>query len=243
MKRIVFPFLGVIMLVFSGCMKKGDNIECYQDVPIPAIVDFDFSSFQPLLITPFSRDFIAPELADKIFTEINEGDALIVYFCIDYNQQPYADYYMVYNLQYVILEKSWPYATAGGESTTDDFNYPVEGLDIIGLERDVMFFAFYHKAHQEQKFTYEMTYDRANTAEIPILYIRAKKSGENLSGNINVGYPYAFNMYSFFNEFKDSENWIRFEIHYKTGVDDDGNDIYERYSHPSMGFTMNFKVE
>jgi len=243
MKRIGFSILGMFMLVFPGCIKTGDNIECFEFQPAIAGFAYDLSVFQPTIIIQ-KNEYIAPDLSDKIFLEIEEGDALITSFCIDYDQQPYANHYMVSGLQYVKLEKGLPRPTTGGESMAKDFDLPVESVEIIGMSRYVMFFYFTHKAAADQKFAYEMTYDRGNTADIPALYIRAKKRGEISSGETkSVGYFYASDMYDFFSDLKNSDNKVSFEIQYKTGVDEEGNDKYEKYYHPNMGSVVEGFVE
>ena len=91
MKKIIFPFLAVCILVLSSCMKKGENIESYGDEPaIVGLTDL----FKPLLITRWGT-FVAPELQDKIWIDVMEGDLLWTYFKINYDQQPSKDYTIV----------------------------------------------------------------------------------------------------------------------------------------------------
>jgi len=239
MKKIVSPLVGILMFGLSGCIKPGNNVECLD--LMPAIAGFSFDAFQPTL-TIQGLNYIAPDLMSDFFTVVNEGDVLIVSFCIDYSQQPYECCYMVSDLIYDKIDKEWPSSTTGGESVTGDFNLPIESITLYGLEQNIMFFIFSHRAPRDQKISYEMTYDRDKT-ENPVLYIRAKKIGDSSSSETDIRNICAFDMYSFFSYFKDSSNKVSFEIQFKTGVDEDGKDKYERYSHPSMGYIIEIPFE
>ena len=234
MKRIVFPFLSAAMLLFSGCMDTGGNSQCFEYQPL--IVGFSYEMFQPTII--FGKNqYIAPDLQDKFFSEIDEGDALIANFCIDYDQQPYAGYTTVYNLQYAKVETAWPQATTGGESNAGDFNYPIENVEILGINNYVLFLGLIHQAPTDQKFTYEMTYDRSynseDAAETPAVYIRAKNVNDSSSSKTDLYVFYSFNLSSFLWYHKGSDNKVVFRIFYKTGVDDEGNDEYKEYLLPN----------
>ena len=124
MKKIIFPFLGICMFVLSGCFKTGPNVNYYSEEP--AIVGLS-DSFQPTLITQFGT-FIAPDLQSKIFSDVMEGDALLTQFSVNLDQQPYT----ASDLEYFKIEKEYPRATTGGESSSDDYNFPIENMGLYG---------------------------------------------------------------------------------------------------------------
>ena len=226
MKRIIFPFLGMFMLMLSSCLKKGDNFQSFGEEP--AIVEFSLDLFQPVLSSRWGI-LVAPELQDKFYTELYEGDVLWTWFTINYDQQPSTEYTVASNVSYFKFEKGWSQATTNGESTTGDFDLPIEDMGVYNLFKNVMFLEFIHKAPKDQKFTYEMTYHPEKTGEISVVYIRAKKVGQSSENETTVGYLYTFNMYSFFMQHKTSDNMVKFMIKFKTGEDDEGNDQYRDY--------------
>ena len=231
MKKLVFPFLGILMLGLSGCMdKSGENIECFQDMLIPTIVEFGFTG-KPEIITPLGR-FVAPELQNALFTEIDDGDALLTYFCINYDQQISTDYTMASNLQWVKIKKISPYATYGGESLADDFITPIEELAVYSViqynnYQIVMFLTFAHRAASDQEFDYQMTYDPNNNSNR--LYIRAKKRNQSTKTDTNIVFLCAFDMTSYLMTLRGSEKEISFNLYYKTG-EEDGDDVYKEWS-------------
>jgi len=243
MKRIIFPFLGMFMLVLSSCIKTGDSYQTFQEVP--AIVGLS-NTFQPLLITQWET-FIAPDLQDKIFNEIMEGDLLLIWFTVNYNKQPSAaEHVVVSDLQYIKIGRGSPYATPGGESMTGDYNTPIEEMYMFNRFNkvgDYLLFVFGHTALIDQKFTYEMTYDPDNQNDIKVLYLRAKKVGEGSKTESSFLYPFAFNMSYFFNENKGANNMVKISFKFK-GVDSEGNHKDKDYFDPYDGRSIfEFPVE
>ena len=218
MKKFVFLFCGLLMLGLSSCIKPGKNIQEFKN--IPAIVDFPFDLFQYALKTPYGPIY-ASELQNA--DDLSEGDALMVSFSVNYDQQNMEKYTMATDLEYIKLGLGNATATVEGESMSDDFNLPIETFGIYNNVEYYFFFGFSHKNLSEgDKLLYEMTYNREKTEETPELIVRAKKSSEGSKYA-----AYVFNLISFYFDNKDSDNKLKFSIKYKTGVDEEGKDTFE----------------
>jgi len=215
--------------------KWGDIIQWFSD--IPAIVDYDNEVSLPIIKTAYGV-LIAPELQNSISSEqLLKGSTILTSFTVNFSQQLTAKYPTATEMEWLKVDVGFPSATIGGESETGDFNIPIENMVVIGLVDYFLFFAFQHTAPKDQKFIYEMTYEP--NENIPVLLIRAKK--DITEGSVAVGtvnYPYAFNMFDFFMSHKDSENMVRFNIMYKTGVNNLGNEIFKPYG--DRGFIVSF---
>jgi len=228
MKRIVFPFLGMFMLWMTGCIKPGENILC-TNYPMPAIVEFSNELLQPIFTTQGNK-FFAQELL--VNPELMEGNALLISFCVNYDQQPSQNYTTVHDLLWMPVVWGYMQATDEGKSVTGDFNLPIAELAIVGVIRDNWFFIFTHKNPSKEGFIYEMTYD----INVPIIYCRAKNADQSSDKETKYGY-YTFNMYSFFMTHKGADNKVRFKIQYKIGEDEEGNDLYNDFV-DSFGYSI-----
>lgn len=229
MKKLVLPFLCVLMLCLSSCMKTGDNISNYQD--IPAIVGISHETFQPTIITSVGT-FLAPELSNYLYTDLYEGDAIwIYYFSINFNQPAISGEYIADNIRMDKVDEGWVQ-----ESISDGFDVPIQNFWVADLVGNVMFCVFEHTAPADKKFKYEMTYESNETSELE-LCIGAKNDDTESSG---IAGTFAFNMSYFFMTNKNADNVVKFKIKYKTGVDDAGNDQYTYYA---SGNTFEVKVE
>jgi len=233
MKKLVFAFLGVLMLGLPSCMKTGDNISNYQD--IPAIVGISYETFQPTIITS-GGTFLAPELSNYLYTELFEGDAIwIYYFSINYDQPTTTGEYIAYDLQFFTVETGWAQSGMSGE-----YDVPITNMGVADLVGNVMFCVFEHKAPTDQKFRYELTYETNEASELE-LCIRAEYADTESTGTATtVNYPFAFNMYYVFIQYKGADNIVKFKMKYKTGVDDEGNDEYTYYA---SGVLFEVKIE
>ncbi len=217
--------LSLFALIFgaTSCMKKGENISSH--LYIPAIVEYSFLQ-QPLLKTSLGT-VLAPELSDDL---LKPSELLVTNFSVNYDNQPSSEYTTISNVQYVKVESSYPAATPGGESTTEDYTVPIEDMLYRDPVVNILFFGFIHTAPGDQKFVYEMTYDSEDTSDTPTLYIRAKKDGEGTETKGAYLYFYAFDMTSYFSSHKTDATEIKFNIKYKTGVDDEGKDVYKSWT-------------
>lgn len=229
MKKIVFPFMSIIMLGLSGCFNGGDNISTF---PVaPAIVDFYSAILQPKIITYYGT-FFAPELQKAMFTDLDDGDAIYTYFSVNYDQQPSsAEHYTVSEMQWIKVGRAYPAATPGGESTDDDFDVSIKDMKCAWMYDNIVFFEFEHTAPIDQKFTYEMTYDSDDPS---VVYFRAKKNGTGTQTTSTLIYPYTFDM-RFFP--KDADNKLNFYIKYQV-VDEEGNVEYKDWSDKPFEVTV-----
>ena len=235
MKKIVFPFLGIVMLGLSSCMKPGDNIICYTDLGMPAIVGDAFIQIPPvpIIFTPSEKPggepVVVPELMDKLFDEFWGGEAIWSYFCINYDQPSSYDYPTAYDFQYSKIEMGSPQGTTGGASSSNDYNFPIDEIELQGFIKNVIFILFVHKAPIDQKFIYEMTFDKdVNQDDTKMLTLRAKKNGVGTKEEKKIGYMYAINLsnLSYYNNGKT----LKASFQYKTGVDEDGKDVYKLFT-------------
>ena len=223
MKRIVFSFLSMVILWLSGCMKPIDDIQYYEY--IPAFVEIDFS-YGIKLNTPIGS-IVSGELQKN--TDLWDGDAILAFFTVNYDQQESTEYIVAYDIGYVIVETGIAVGITEEDSNFDDNDFPIENMGVFPpLFENILFLGFGHKAPGDQKFNYLMTFDRDVKSGTQVLKIRAKKMGEGKENEKNFLYPYAFNLRSFFNN-SDEKNPLRFSIQYKTGVDKDGNDEFKTY--------------
>ena len=149
-------------------------------------------------------------------TDLDWGDAVIIFFTVNYDQQSSTEYTQAYNVEYVKASSGIAAATPEGVSITGDFDLPIELMGIYGGLNNYLFFGFSHKGTTDTDcFVYEMTYD----INEPVLYVRAKKTESGVKNGL-----FACYMGSFYSDLKDAET---FTIQFKTGVDDEGNDVYK----------------
>jgi hypothetical protein len=215
MKKIIFLFCGLLMFGLSSCIKPGENT---QDIKAYGIFDNDI--FIRIIRTSSIGPIYAAEL--QSVTDLEIGDAVFVSFRINFDQQTSNDYWVVSDLQYEKLNLERAIPTTGGESTTGDFDLPIETLRIFDNVGYYFFFGFNHKGIGEgDKFLYEMTYNGEKTEDTPELIIRARKSSEGSKYS-----ECAFNLSYFLWDNRGSDNTVKFSIKYKAGVDNDGKDDY-----------------
>ena len=234
MKRIVFPFLGILMLGLFSCMDTGgDNISSYSFVP--AIVEeFDFNTFQPALFTPLGK-IIVPDLHNAQNPTLYEGDAVLANFNINQDQQLSNEYTIASDVQCIKINQVRAYSTSGGESESDNFNFKINGINtgivfFCDNYRAFIFIEFTHEAPSDQEFDYEMTYDPYENTNIA--YIRAKKNGQGTKNNSAlINYLYAFNITDYLIKLRGSEKRVTFKLKYKIG-EEEGKDVYGEYDKP-----------
>ena len=218
MKKIIFSFLGILMLGMSGCLKPGENV---QTLYLPGIIVFDFTTFQLMLATSAGL-FFAPDL--QHYSDITEGDIVLVEFDIDHNNQPYSDYFVASDLR--ILEKinmTMPWKSTEGGS--DDFDLPILFVNtdwsdaVVYNGMVIFFFIFNHNIASDQEIDYQMTYAVDESEMVPTAYIRAKKVGQIIESDQIVERIQAFNMTNLLSEMKSYEKTY-FNIMYNKGGED-----------------------
>ena len=231
MKKIVFPFLGILMLGSSGCLDKGgDHAESYSN--IPAVVQYDYTTRQPSLITSMGK-VIVPELQKVLYSELDEDDAVLADFKIYDNLQTSTEYTIASDVKWIKISQVKPYSSSGGKSVSGNFNFKIEEMNVIDMifydsYKTVMFMVFTHIAPGDQRFDYEMTYDPDENSDI--VYIRAKERGQGKDQDTYVNYIYAFDMRDYLMTLKGSgSDKIEFNLQYKIG-EEDGNDVFGEWS-------------
>ncbi len=170
---------------------------------------------------------LAPELNGKSFFD---DDLLWTNFEVNHDNQPYSDATTVSNLVYMQVYSSYIRTVPGG-IVTDEYTAPIDHMypaPALKAVRKILFCSFGHVAPADQTYAYEMFYDPEETADTPTLYVRAKKSNSSTGSNINLKTCWAFEMTTFATRYKDpSSNIVQLNIKYRTGVDDEGKDIYK----------------
>ena len=234
MRKKVFFFVGILIFGLSACFKPGENIRSFPEEV--AIVGFNYELFppQPTLII-FGMELIAPELLN--FEGIYDGDAVVVSFDINYDNQPMIGHTIVTNLQIISrLNMSWAMPTS---YVTGDFNDVIENMGIFdvieyGYENSniVFFVNFLHTASPDLHFEYEMTFDMDGEDELAPVYIRAKISGESTLPPVQTIVRYAFDMSNFIIQLKYSTK-RGFHIRFYVG-DEDGEEKFVEMDRPIL---------
>ena len=227
MKKLVFSFLGIFILGLSGCKRdKGDTYDYYPPY-MPAIVGYNFDLSSPTLITS-QGTFIAPQLGSVFYYQLFTGDALLVDIVVNRDQQPSEEYTVVWDLTYSIVMNETPQATDGGVSAADDFDAPIDDMSAYDMVKNVAFLFFFHTAPGFQQYFYEMTYDPEQAAndDVPVVYFRAKKDGEDKNETVSFRRICAFDMDDFIKTYKKSENELKIHVKFKIG-EEDGKEIFK----------------
>ena len=195
---------------------------------IPAVVGFDYSANQPILITP-TEIFIAPELQDYFaYSILVEGEAIFAYFDVEKDQDISEGYRTISNFFYLKTGITKP--IDGAEIDKEDF-IPIEemyALAFVIYDRIFFLYAAFDQTAYYRDYIFEMTYDGSLSDGIPTFSIRGKRDGEAYNTIAAYRTPYVFDMYNYMiNLEKDSENKVKINLRYKTGVDDEGNEVWK----------------
>ncbi len=235
MKKIVFPFLCILMFTLSSCKNKGDDIQSYSWVP--AIVGFDSEvTQQPTLTTPYGT-YVVPELQSVFLYYLNVGDAVITTYTINYDRQSSEEYTVAEVLDWIKINKDVLQGTLGGESNAGDFDAPILSVQPYVRLGDVLFIFFNHSAPANQPFLYEMTYDYNEKSDIPTMYFRAKEIELDNSPKYTYPNAAAFELGAFLRAHADSESKARINIKFKTGEEDE-KDVYSEYVNNPVTFDL-----
>lgn len=228
MNKICFLLLCIVSLCLSSCMKSG-NVQHYYDVP--AVVKMEPTIGQPVLITT-KEVFVAPELREYFqYAILQEGEAVLAAFSLDPDQEPIQGYRTV--LEFDCFQVG---ITAVAEEKDVDKTafLPIQKIEpfalIVHEKILVMYVAFNHNT-TFRKYAYTITYEPDETAEIPMLSIRARAVGDEYPTASESLWPYVFEMYDYIQTLpKDAQNQVRINLRYKTGVDNDGNEVWTTYA-------------
>ena len=229
MKKLIFLFWGISTFALSGCIKPGSNSQKFTEVP--AIVGFSIEALQTTINISDGGAGYLPLLAPTLMSaELDDGDAIIANFTINYDQQS-TQYYTVSDLTWDKVGQDYPKPKSEAD---DGFDEPIE--EILQWGRisygwyDILFFKFKQTAPSDQVFIYEMTYGLDETG-LSTVYISAQKSGEGSNPSEVNSFYYAFNIKDYLSTLSvDYENMVKFYIEFKTGVDSEGRDVYKSWS-------------
>jgi hypothetical protein len=220
MKKIVFPFLGVLMFLFSGCLKIKPSVSKYTNVP--AIVTFDFDVPATVLVTPLGT-FYTSELP----SEYSDGDMIWIDFTYDEGNQPYSNVASASELEIHDRISRTEVKGVAKEEMSDDYNVPISRLFInpVNIGKTI-FLGLVQQAPSGQVFEYEALYDLDETPSTPpALCIRSRKVNEVTGSETKVSTMIGFDMSSFLTTFQDTDGYTRFYVKYLTGTEN-GEDVY-----------------
>jgi len=229
MKKVILPFLGMLILGLSSCKKEADDIVYGSNVA--AILGIDG---QPVLIT-HDEILYAPDLSDFLYYNgiyLYEDDPVLASFALNRSRQPAGAKYRTVSIVDII---PLGLASAVEEDRGDKGTLvPIDSMfcfNVILHDRNnVLFAGFYHNSYY-RFFDYEITYEvgeadeEVTGQEFPVLSIRAKPLESSKKNTLAIyRYPYAFDLYEYFHEIlaPNAENKVTFGIRFSKGVDKDG---------------------
>jgi len=228
MNRIVFLFLSVAILGMSNCNKPGVNILPYG--PIPAILGIDYDNDMYTLVTS-SETLLAPEITYSLMLEYGffEGDAVLAYYSVNYDQQPYEGRITVTDVSFERMDPSYMYPEESIE-ITENFNISIisiDGLSRVEYQGNIVFFLLFNHFSLPNKFEYVMTYGTITEEETPIVYIRARTIEEGANaGNFRI--INAFVMSDFLYQLK-SKGINEFDIMY-VEIGHNGEEVFRNWT-------------
>jgi len=238
MKRIIFPILGVLLIILSTCKKKTEDEYSYL-LNIAAVLGYDLDFQSPVLLTS-KGTYIAPQLRND-FLYLGNGATILASIEFNKNEQISSEYIILSDVVYDLVDKVLPQATAGGGFYDYDFINVIDSIAPYDMVSNVGFFIFFHTAPVLQQYNYEMTYDsdQAAAEDIPTVYFRAKENGKDDVNKTGVFQRIcAFNLNNFVETYKNSENKLEINIKFFTGRED-GVDIYKDWKHNPLELIVN----
>jgi len=232
MKKRLFVFLSVVVLYTGGCFRieNTDDIFSYR---LPGVMLF--TDMMDLALHTKAGSFLAPDLENKIFSgEIGIGDLLYTIFTVNFSLPPTSSgLYSAYDIYHAVVNTASPSATVDGASETDIYDFPIKDIAVLDFWNYYLYFAIDHQAPETQQFDFEMTYDINETANIPTVYLRAGKIGEEIpsTGSTAISTSFfAFNMTELTLKFMTPDNRLYINIKFRTGVDNDGNEVFTNFA-------------
>ena len=238
-----FGVFFVLLTLFTNCLKDDDNrksVYYFHDEPVVVVQTGDYPT-----VRNESYLFYVPELAGD--TALKAGDLLWTSFIVDLDSQAATDLitsyqYTANDFKYGIVDSSKviiPADTPEFQSyLSDDYT---ASIDLSVLYKYVIdnlwFFGFKQQDQSDQlSYTYELILNPVIENNYPTLYIRSKQvnaSPEKLGkARSNDGIIFAFDATDFVDYYRkaiSSTGFVRFNLKYKTGVDNNGNDIYKAF--------------
>ncbi len=224
MKKLVFPFLFVLIFGFSGCIKDSDYRFDRKDVAV--LLSFSSELMRLTMWSPIDGYCLVSDIPE----EYVEGDVLWVDYTIDMKHQEYSNVYSATKVVIYSRINSGYVKEVPGGSFTDDYTASISDLFVNpSAINKTMYFGFLQKAPAGQTFDYEMVYDSNSTEVYPTLFIRSKKTNEVTGAETDIETMYGFDMSYFLDKYKNSENIVRFYVKIFTGISGD-QDVYKSLS-------------
>jgi len=190
---LFFPFLFALGIgLFSCNIGNNGNVNTYQG--IPAVVSFDYSTFNVLLGTPLAYPLncvLAPELSG-----LNDGDCLFLnQFTVDYDNQPSSNqYYTASNIVSTKVNQS--YVEQNDTVLINNSTLPlsiVSGLSSAYFKGKFFVGMTCNDNNPTFRLVYDNKKDQADGTKNLYLLAEPSASGSNSSGVSNI---YAFDLSS-----------------------------------------------
>lgn len=246
--------LFILLFQLTSCLDDG-----YYGKPVYYFYD------EPAVVNstegyPFVRNesdlFYVPELVDN--TALREGDLLWTSFIVDLDDREQPDiadikFFTARRFRYEIIESNKvtiPADAAEFQSyLSDDYSAPIESSVLYGYRIDSLWFFGFTQRNQSNQLshTYELILNpEIENGSYPTLYIRSKQVNTPTEyqakdrQNRTVFAFYAEDFVNYYREKISSTDVIRFNLKYKTGIDNNGNDVYREFM--SNPISWNFKT-
>ena len=236
----------ILLFQFTSCLnvEDGNNRSVYYFYDEPVVVEQmgDYPS-----IRNQSDAFYVPGLSGN--TTLKAGDLLWTSFIVDLDNEKELpshiskSYYTAENFKYEIVDSTKVTIPANAEAfesyLSDDYSAPIESSVLYNYVIDSLwFFGFKQQDRSNQlSHTYELILNpEIENGSYPTLYIRSKQinaspesSGKARSKDGNI---FAFDVIDFVKYYRKEispTEAVRFNLKYKTNVDQSGNDVYKAF--------------
>ena len=246
MKRVflIYGVLFVVLFQFISCLSNDERNPVYFFYDEPVVVS-------QMGVYPFicndSYSFYVPELSED--TTLKVGDLLWSSFIVDLDDKDYPSVlstfnYTAKNFRYQYVESSKVIIPTNVEEfktfLSDDFSEPVELSVLYRYTIDSLWFlGFKHKDNSNQlHYTYELILNpeiENSSNNYPTLYIRSKQINSTVADQAKDEQGrkvFSFDVADFANYYREeisSNELVKFNLKYKTGVDSNGDDIYKEF--------------
>ena len=263
MKKVlqIFGVLFILLFQLTSCLDDDNRKPIVYFYDEPVVVSA--TGGHPLVRSE-SYLFYVPGLADN--TSLKEGDLLWTSFIVDWDGETstdlpsYTKQYTVGNFRYQTVDSAKVIIPETNEAfnsyLSDDYSASIELSVLYKYTIDSLwFFGFKHQNQSNQlRHTYELILNpeiENSNNNYPTLYIRSKQINANeTSGNAHShdGNIFAFDVADFLKYYKEnhaemlaSDGQIGFNLKYKTGVNEDGNDTYREFMSNPISWNFNVK--
>ena len=256
MKRIylIYAVLFTVIFQFTSCLNNDERKPVYFFYDEPVVVN-------QTGVYPFIRNdsysFYVPELAED--TTLKVGDLLWSSFIVDLDDKDYPSVlstfnYTAKNFKYQSVDNSKVIIPANVEEFTtflsDDYTEPVELSVLYRYAIDSLWFlGFKHKDNSNQlHYIYELILNpeiENNNNNYPTFYIRSKQVNSTTANQAKDEFGrniFAFDLADFVNYYQNdisSNGLVRFNLKYKTGENEEGEDVYKEFISNPIAWNFN----